>query len=126
MSNTTTRARDLARELQDTPPLLQNSSDYGESTERAHAHRIVKAAKHIAALLIAALLIALSDENAKLLDALVGMVAQHCAWHDGLLHDNALSADEDAIDVLMNMGAIRMVSEKPLAYDWIPQQEAAP
>jgi len=121
MSNTTTRARDLARELQDTPPLLQNSSDYGESTERAHAHRIVKAAKHIAALLVQ-----LSDENERLLDALVGMVAQHCAWHDGLLHDNALSADEDAIDVLMNMGAIRMVSEKPLAYDWIPQQEAAP
>ena len=68
----------------------------------------------------------LSDENERLLDALIGMVAQHCAWSDGLLHDNALSADEDAIDVLMNMGAIRMVSEKPLAYDWIPQQEATP
>jgi len=68
----------------------------------------------------------LSDENERLLDALVGMVAQHCSWSDGLLHDNALSADEDAIDVLMNMGAIRMVSEKPLAYDWIPQQEATP
>jgi len=119
MSNTTT-TRALAQQLSElstlmhAPPETRSEQSYNAPGNFMWFH----------AADIAALLVQLSDENAKLLDALVGMVAQHCAWRDSLLHDNALSADEDAIDVLMNMGAIRMVSEKPLAYDWIPQQEA--
>lgn len=59
---------------------------------------------------------ALRAENEKVLEALVDMVGQHCYFGDAsrkmgetVLMDWALSANEDAIDLLVEMGYLEQI-----------------
>lgn len=68
---------------------------------------------------------ALREENVKLREALVDMVNQHCTDHTGLMSTGALSANEDAINLLEAMGLIKQVSERPRRYRWVKQEPAS-
>ena len=78
---------------------------------------------------IADTLTALSDENAKLREALCSMVAEHCAWDEGgLVDDLGRDANMEALTLLEQLGELTR-SERHPHYEWAdhttPQEPAS-
>lgn len=66
-------------------------------------------------------------ENAKLREALCSMVAEHCAWDEGgMMSTGALSANEDAINLLEAMGLVVQMVGHPRRYGWVKLEPTTP
>lgn len=62
-------------------------------------------------------------EYEKVLDALEGMVEQHCRWPGvgGGIHHKFIAANEVAFEVLVEAGRLRRVEGQPEIYAWVEE-----
>lgn len=67
----------------------------------------------------------LQELNAGLISDLADMVNQHCTDNrDGFIYDFALSANEDAIDRLVDLQVLRKCPGHLIRYEWGPTAPA--